>query len=60
MNPNSSSTFSFFLDKKRNKKIKDERQLQSFSRSKCLRNATEKIAVRTVRPHQPHYYQRMQ
>jgi hypothetical protein len=52
-------SISFFLDEKRNKKIKNERQLQFFSRSKSLRNTAEKIAVRTVRSRQPHYYQRM-
>jgi hypothetical protein len=50
---------SFFLDEKRNKKVKNERQLQSFSRSESLRNTTEKIVVRTVRSRQPHYYQRI-
>ena len=52
--------FSFFLDKKRKKKIKNERQLQSFSRSESLRNTTEKIVVHTVRPRRPHYYQYVQ
>jgi hypothetical protein len=36
--------------KKKNQKFKTKRQLQSLSRRKSLRNAAEKIVVRTVSP----------
>jgi len=36
--------------KKKNQKFKAKDQLQSFSRSKSLRNATEKIVVRSLSP----------
>jgi hypothetical protein len=50
---------SFCLTKTK-QKFKSIRQPQFFSRSKSLRIAAEKIAVRTELAKQPHYYQRMQ
>jgi|JI9StandDraft_1071089.scaffolds.fasta_scaffold38061_2 hypothetical protein len=62
--------YSFFLAKK-NQKPKAKDQLQSFSHSKCLRNAAEKMVYPLAGPKlitlcpalfrqkQPHYYQRM-
>jgi hypothetical protein len=46
--------------KKETKKSRRNANSNLFLARKALRNATEKIAVRTVSSHQPHHYQHKQ